>query len=211
MQGTWSKIKNHPLRDGNTKLIKFYDMTNFDKELLSEWGRATAAAAIAFIMLALACLMCGCRTQYVPVETVRTEYREADTTAIYNRMKSIFESKREKTSRVDSLVDRIKETVVLNEQGDTTRHDKVRIVYKATAREKELEVENKTLQDSISVLNTRLESIQTDSVPLIVPVERKLSTWEKAKMNFGGIAFGGMIVAVAVIAVLAWLARKRRK
>lgn len=186
-------------------------MTNFDKELLSEWGRAVVSMVIAFILLLLMCLMCGCRTQYVPMETVRTEYIEADTTAIYHRLLKQFESRREKESRSDSLIDRIKETVVLNEHGDTTRHDKERIVYKATAREKELEVENKTLRDSLFVLNTRLESIQTDSIPLIVPVERKLSTWEKAKMDFGGIAFGGMIVAVAVIAVLAWMARKRRK
>lgn len=186
-------------------------MTNFDKELFAEWGKAFGAALIAFVLLLLACAMCGCRTQYVPMETVRTEYIEADTTAIYRRLLKQFESRREKESRSDSLIDRIKETVVLNEHGDTTRHDKVRIIYRATAREKELEVENKTLQDSISVLNTRLESIKTDSIQVPYPVEKQLTKWEKAKMDFGGIAFGGMIVAVIVIAVLAWMARKRRK
>ena len=61
----------------STNLLKFYDMTNFDKKIMGEWGRAFASAAIAFILLLLACVMCGCRTtQYVPVETVRTEYRD---------------------------------------------------------------------------------------------------------------------------------------
>lgn len=186
-------------------------MKNFDKDLIGECLRILASAAIAFILLLLACAMCGCRTQYVPMETVRTEYKEADTTAIYNRLLNIFESRKEKESKSDSLIDRTKETVVINEHGDTTRHDKERIIYRATAREKELEVENKTLKDSLSVLNTRLESIQTDSIPFIVPVERKLSTWEKAKMDFGGIAIGGLIASVIIIAILACLARKRRK
>ena len=51
-------------------------MTNFDKKLFAEWGKAFASAVIAFILLLLACVMCGCRTQYVPVETVRTEYKD---------------------------------------------------------------------------------------------------------------------------------------
>ena len=111
-------------------------MTNFDKKLFAEWGRAVATVTVMTALLLLACFMCGCRTRYVPVETVRTEYKEADTTAIYNSLLRIFESRKEKESRSDSLVDRMKETVVLNERGDTTRHDKERTVYKATAREK---------------------------------------------------------------------------
>ena len=127
--------------------------------------------------------LCGCRTQYVPVETIRTEYREADTTAIFNRLLKIFESRKEKESKSDSLVDRTKETVILNENGDTAKHIRDRYVYISTNREKELETENKTLRDSLSVLNTRMEAIKTDSIPSIVTVERKLSRWEKVKMD----------------------------
>ena len=155
--------------------------------------------------------LCGCRTQYVPVETIRTEYREADTTAIYNRLLKLFESRKEKESTSDSLVDRTKETVILNENGDTAKHIRDRYVYISTNREKELEVENKMLRDSLSLLNTRLEAIKTDSIPVIVTVERELSRWEKAKIDFGGIAIGGLVVSVAGIALLAWLAWKRRK
>lgn len=152
--------------------------------------------------------LCGCRTQYVPVETIRTEYREADTTAIYNRLLLLFESRNQKESRSDSLVDRTKETVILNENGDTAKHIRDRYVYISTNREKELETENKTLRDSVSMLNTRLESIKTDSIPVPYPVERELSTWEKAKIDFGGIAIGGLVVSVVGIALLAWLRKK---
>ncbi len=48
-----------------------------------------------------------------------------------------------------------------------------------------------------------------DSIPVPYPMERKLSRWEKAKMDLGGIAFGG--VAVALCAAVAWIVKKRRR
>ncbi len=52
-------------------------MTNFDKELFIEWGKAFASASVMFLLFCLLCVMCGCKTtEYVPVETVRTEYRD---------------------------------------------------------------------------------------------------------------------------------------
>ena len=185
--------------------------TKYEKIAEAILGFLLVVAITALIFL---CLLCGgcSRKVYVPVESVRTEYREADTTAIFNRLMAYFESRREKESRSDSLIDRSSEKVVVNENGDTLKHEKERTIYRATAREKELETENKTLQDSVSVLNTRLESIKTDSVPVIVPVERELSRWEKTKMEAGGIA---IVTAVALfiglcVAVI-WLIKKRKK
>ena len=51
-------------------------MENEYKEIFWEWTRAVLSILCAFALLALACLICGCRTQYVPAETVRTEYRD---------------------------------------------------------------------------------------------------------------------------------------
>lgn len=51
-------------------------MTNFDKKLFAEWGKAFGAGVVAIVLLLLACVMCGCKTQYVPVESVRTEYKD---------------------------------------------------------------------------------------------------------------------------------------
>ena len=159
-------------------------------------------------MVSLAILSsCKTVTRYVPVERVRTEYRAADTTEIYNRLLEIFESRKEKELRSDSLVDREKETIVLNIQGDTVRRIQTRYVYRATQREKELEMENKTLRDSISSLNTRLESIKTDSIPVPYPVEKevnKLYWWQKSLIWIGGIFLIGIPVAVW------WLIRKKK-
>lgn len=48
-----------------------------------------------------------------------------------------------------------------------------------------------------------------DSIRVPYPVERKLSRWERAKMDFGGFAMGGFVIAVCV--AVAWLIKKFRK
>lgn len=170
--------------------------------------------AMMIMTLVLLCLFCGgcSRKAYVPVESVHTEYRDADTTAIFNRLLKIFESRREKESKSDSLIDRTKETVVLDDKGDTIKQTRTHYIYVSTIREKELERENKTLRDSLSALNTRMESIKTDSVPYIVPIERELSRWEKAKMDFGGMAMGGAgVFFIGLCIAVVWIIKKRRK
>lgn len=165
---------------------------------------------VTVIIAIMALCLSGCRSiKHVPVETVRTEYHEADTTAIYNILMRLFESRREKAVRSDSLIDRTKETVVLNAQGDTVRLTRTQYVYASSIRERELEVENKMLRDSLSVLNTRLVSIKTDSVPVIVPVERELSRWEKAKIDFGGMAIGGVLIALCIAVI--WLVKRFKR
>lgn len=158
----------------------------------------------------LAAVLCGCtHTIYKPVETVHTEYVEADTTGLYERMRSFFESMYRREASSDSLIDRTKETVVLKENGDTARHDKERIVYVASHREKELEHKVQQQDSTINALRLQLASVKSDSVPVPYPMERKLTKWEQTKMDFGGIAIG-VIIAVVCIAVI-WLIKKFRK
>lgn len=162
---------------------------------------------VIFALLAL-CASCT-RTVYKPVETVRTEYVKADTTGLYEGIRSLldFMSRREASS--DSLIDRTKETVVLKENGDTARHDKERVVYVASHREKELEHLVQQQDSTIKSLRLLLESVRSDSIPVPYPVEKRLTRWEQTKMDFGGFALGavGAVVCVAVI----WLIKKFRK
>lgn len=170
----------------------------------------TLSIFIAILIGVAILLLSGCTTtKYVPVETVRTEYREADTTAIYNRLLKLFESSREKETRSDSLVDRLKETVILKENGDTARHDRERIVYRATAHEKELE--RKVLQQDsvINALTLQLSSIKSDSTPMPYPVERQLTKWQQTKMDLGGMAIGGL--GIIILAFFIWLIRMIRR
>lgn len=162
------------------------------------------------VIFALLVLCASCtRTVYEPVETVRTEYVKADTTGLYERMRSFFESMFRREASSDSLIDRTKEIVVLKENGDTARHDRERVVYVASHREKELEHMVRQQDSTIKSLRLLLESVKSDSIPVPYPVEKRLTKWEQAKMDFGGFAIGavGAVVCIAVI----WLIKKFRK
>ena len=50
--------------------------------------------------------------------------------------------------------------------------------------------------------------IQRDSIRVPYPVEKSLSKWEQAKMDFGGIAIGGTIALVAFIVI--WIVKRIR-
>lgn len=53
---------------------------------------------------------------------------------------------------------------------------------------------------------------KTDSVQVPVQVERKLTRWERTKMDAGGIAIGILgVAALSGLAWLAWLAYKKRR
>lgn len=170
-------------------------------------GRLMLLAVAALILMA--CFSSCSPTKYAPVETVRTEYVEADTTGLYERMRSFFESMYRREASSDSLIDRTKETVVLKENGDTARHDKERIVYVASHREKELEHKVQQQDSTIKALRLQLESVKSDSTPAPYLVEKQLTKWEQTKQDVGGIAIG-VIIAVVCIAVI-WLIKKFRK
>lgn len=170
----------------------------------------TLSIVLAILIGVTILLLGGCApTKYVPVETVRTEYREADTTAIYNRLLKIFESSREKETRSDSLFDRLKETIVLKENGDTARHDRERIVYRATNREKKLERKVAQQDSVINALTLQLASIKSDTIREPYPIEKQLTKWQQTKMDLGGIAIGAVIVVLC--AAVVWLVKKFRK
>lgn len=166
--------------------------------------------SVAIALLAASLALCCCtNTRYVPTEVVRTEYREADTIGLYNRLRSYFESMYSRETSSDSVIDRQKETVVLKENGDTTRHDTERIVYVASRREKELERDVRQRDSIIESLRLQLASVKADSIPVPYPVEPQLSRWEQAKMDLGGIALGAVAVALSIAVV--WLIKKFRR
>lgn len=162
-------------------------------------------------LIALTLILCGAcsTTRYVPAESVRVEYRETDTTGIYERLRNYFESIYHREVSTDSVIDRSKETVVLKENGDTARHDKERIIYVSSRREKELEHELSQRDSVIDVLRLQLASVKSDSIPVPYPVEKKLTQWQQTKMDFGGFALGGVAVALCIAVV--WLIRKFRR
>jgi hypothetical protein len=117
--------------------------------------------------------LCGCRTEYVPVESVRY-----DSVMIEKLMRdSVF----------------VRDSVYLKEKGDTIYKYKDRFVYVYKNR----------------VDTFFAEKIREIEVP--VPVERKLSWWERVKLKYAEWVIGALVAIALVYALRQWLARKIRK
>ncbi len=124
-------------------------------------------------VLLLFLFLCGCRTEYVPLETVRY-----DSVMIEKLMRdSVF----------------VRDSVYLKEKGDTTYKYKDRFVYVYKNR----------------IDTFFLEKIREVEVP--VPVERKLSWWERVKMEYAERVIAVLVAIALVYALRQWLARKIRK
>ena len=125
------------------------------------------------------------RKVYVPTETVRTEYRD-----------KVVES---------LLVDTVslRDSVAVYVNGDTVRITKFRDRWRTRIIER---------HDTVNVAKVDSVAVPVE-VPKPYPVERKLTRWERTKMDAGGIAIG--ILGVAALGGLAWLAwlvyKKRRR
>ncbi len=116
-------------------------------------------------------LLTGCKTtKYVPVETVKTEYRDRE---------------------VERLsTDTVTDTRFIFVKGDTV------VDYRERTKTRIVEV-----HDTATV-------VKTDSVGVPYPVERKLTRWERTKMDYGGWAIGAVVAIIA--AAVVWL-RLRQK
>lgn len=112
---------------------------------------------VVLLLIAVAALLCSCKTQYVPVETVRIEERE-----------------KLKIER-DSI--HVHDSVYIHLQGDTVYEERWKTIYKEVFR-----------TDTILIT-------KTDSINHIVEVEKRLTKWQKAKMNIGT----GVLYAVPIL------------
>lgn len=96
--------------------------------------------------------------------------------------------------RVDTTI--MRDSVAVYVNGDTVRITKYRDRWRTRIIER---------HDTCTVT-------KTDSVQVPVQVERKLTRWERTKMDAGGIAIGILgVAALCGLAWLAWLAYKKRR
>lgn len=176
-----------------------------------ERGKNSHMLTAIVLAAVLMCLLCSCHTttRYVPVERAHTEYREADTTGIYERLRDHFESMYRKDVTSDSVIDRSKETVVLKENGDTARHDRERVIYVSSRREIELEHKLSQSDSLIDALRLQLASVKTDSIPVPRPIEKQLTRWESTKMRVGGAVL--TVTGALALFALIWLIVKLAK
>lgn len=117
--------------------------------------------------------LCGCRTEYVPLEVVR-----------YDSIVFVSLDR-------DSVF--VRDSVYLKEKGDTVEKFKSKYVY--------------VYRDRVDTFY--MEKIREVEVP--VPVERKLSWWERVKLEYAEWLIGVLVAIALVYALRQWMARKVRK
>lgn len=148
-----------------------------------------AAATLAALGLSLA----GCsRVHYV---TVPSASHVRDSVSITDSV--VF---RYQTHLQDSV--RIKDSTVIVQ--DAAGNTLMKEHYRQTER-------YRSLEDAYAELLRQYESLRAerrDTVAVPYPVERRLTRWEQARMDFGGAAMAASAIA-AVSFIIVWLVRKR--
>lgn len=94
--------------------------------------------------------------------------------------------------RVDSVIQR--DSVAVVQKGDTVLITRYRDRYRVKER-------------TDTVYKAKTDSVRVREP---YPVERELTKWEQAKMDFGGMAIGGLI-SVGVAAVIVWIVKRKRR
>lgn len=83
----------------------------------------------------------------------------------------------------------VRDSIIVRDKGDTVFVNKWHTAYR-----------DRLIRDTAFVY-------RTDSVQIPYPVERPLSRWQRAKLELGGWAFGGIILFAMVI--VGWLVKKK--
>lgn len=170
---------------------EYYDEKWAQHEALL-YGCVAYITALAFVITCLV-MLAGCKTQYVPVETVRTEHHHSTDTV--RQTDSIF---------------REKETVIREaNSGDSALLAKLGIQLRQNQKaililQKELERERNKQEEHYGDTIIKVEEKQ---VP--VPVEKKVPFWEKAKL--ASIGFSASLILIAAIGLVIWIRKRYRR
>lgn len=144
------------------------------------WG-CLAAVLVGLAFCAVVGLLTGCTTtRYVPVESVRTEYRD--------RARAVHDTVLDTVLRHSFVIRQDSMAVRMN--GDTVYVDRWHTVMRV------LVDKGRTLRSN--AVHDTVTACRTDSVGVPYPVERTLTRWEKAKMDFGGVAMAAAAILLIV-------------
>ncbi len=129
---------------------------------------------------------CGCRSvKYVPMETVRVEYRDREVSTVAEETSTQKETTAERSAE--------KIVITLTAEGDTARTDR-EVIY---LRDHALESENSRLVAIIDSLSRQ----RVDSIPYAVEVPAPLTMGQRVKLGlFWWLAgFTALLVFIRII------------
>ena len=178
-----------------------------DKEI--KYYVYTMLIVIGLLALTALCLTSCSHRVYVPVQSIRTD--------------TIYMSRKDSVHIKDSLITR----QVINIRDSVAIHDSIVIIKDDQGHIKEKLIVRyrdrwHATQDAFALLrlidrykasNDSLRATKTEYKEVPIPVEKKLSRWEKIKMDVGGWAIGAMSTfLLAIISyIVVWLLKKYRK
>lgn len=178
-----------------------------DKEI--KYYVYTMLIIIGLLALTALCLTSCSHKVYVPVQSIRTD--------------TIYMSRKDSVHIKDSLITRqvinIRDSVAIHDSIVIIKDDQGHIKEKLIVRYRDrwyATQDNLTLQrqiDRYKASNDSLRATKTEYKEVPIPVEKKLSRWQKIKMDVGGWAIGAMstLILASVGYIMVWLLKKYRK
>ena len=173
---------------------------------MKKQGTSTGWAYIllSMMLIGFALTLIGCKGKEIVTETVRTEYVDRyvhDTIHIEN-LSQIIDSVRQSVieSRRDCII------IVKDTAGNVI--NTAQWHFKDTSKELSHSTEK---VDSTAYFRSVIDSlrrVKQDSVYIKKEVEKELSLWNKAKIQFGGVAF---VIVAATIIYLTWFIKRKDK
>lgn len=162
-----------------------FELTKQDKNALHTIGCLSVLSfpVLLVIMFLVSLLFCGCKSiEYVPVETVKTEY--VSKTDTLKQVDTVFTEK-------ETIIREADPELIAKLGLQLKDNEKAILVLK---RELERQV-NKQSEHRVDTL------LRTDTIKVPYPVEKKLTKWEQTKMDAGGISIVACIVFIVMIVV----------
>ena len=160
---------------------------------------------LSMMLIGFALTLIGCKGKEIVTETVRTEYvdRYVHDTIHVENLSQIIDSVRQSVieSRRDCII------IVKDTAGNVI--NSAQWHYRDTNKELS---HSKEKVDSTAYFRSVIDSlrrVKQDSVYIKKEVEKELSLWNKAKIQFGGVAF--VIVAATIIYLTWYIKRKDRQ
>ena len=164
---------------------------------------------IGLLALTALCFTSCSHRAYVPLQSVHTD--------------TVYMARKDSVHIKDSLITR----QVINVRDSVAIHDSVVIIKDEQGNIKEKLIiryrdrwhatqDNLTLQRLLAhykASNDILRATRKERIEVPVPIEKKLSRWEKLKMDVGGWAIGAMsTILLGIIGyIVVWLLKKYRK
>ena len=173
---------------------------------MKKQGTSTGWAYIllSMMLIGFALTLIGCKGKEIVTETVRTEYvdRYVHDTIHVENLSQIIDSVRQ------SVIESRRDCVVIVKDTSGNVINTAQWHFKDTSKELSHSTEKVDSTTYFRSVIDSLRRVKKDSVYIKKEVEKELSLWNKAKIQFGGLAF---VIVAATIIYLTWFIKRKDK